>query len=248
MSAPTAEVPGDTAHNVAIVRARVAAAARAAGRDPATVALVAASKTVSPARVREAIAAGQTLFGENRAQELRDKTDAVGAGARWHFIGSLQRTKIKYVVGRVEMLESLDSLALAVDLSERVENLRARGELSGPYPLPVLVQVRLSDEARKHGVAPADALELCRAASALPGIAVRGLMAVPPWFEDPAEGAPCFQALADLAAQGRAEGLDLGELSMGMSHDFEVAIAAGATIVRVGTAIFGERQPQAPAT
>jgi len=220
------------------VRARIAAAEAASGRAPGSVRLVAVSKTFPVEAIQEALAAGQTLFGESRPQELRDKTGPVGPGARWHLIGPLQRNKVKYVVGRAEMVESLDSLELAQALHERVQ---ATGGDGGPNPLPVLIEVHLGGEATKHGVAPEAALELARGIQALPGLALRGLMTVPPYAEDPEQTAPWFERLAALAAEGRAEGLPLTELSMGMSHDFEVAIRHGATLVRVGTAIFGER-------
>lgn len=223
------------ADNLREIRARIETAARAAGRDPASVVLVAVSKTFPPEAIREAMAAGQTLFGESRAQELRDKADQVGPGATWHFIGTLQRNKVKYVVGRAAMVESVDSLELAQELDSRA---RAVGL---PAPLPVLLEVHLSEEESKHGVPPDEVLPLARRVAELPGLALRGLMTIPPWHEDPEEAEPYFRRLATLAERGRAEGLPLTELSMGMSHDFEVAIQCGATIVRVGTAIFGER-------
>lgn len=224
----------DLAARLADIRARITRAAIAAGRDPGSVTLLAVSKTHPPALVQEALAAGQLLFGENRAQELRDKADAVGPQARWHFIGPLQRNKVKYVVGRVLMLETLDSLELATEVSDRILKL-------GSPPLPVLVEVHLGGEASKHGVEPDDTLPLCHQVHALPGVELRGLMTVPPYDDDPQKSALWFDKLRALAVQGQAEGLPLFELSMGMSHDFEVAIAHGATIVRVGTALFGER-------
>lgn len=224
----------EIAQRLSEIRARIDAAARAAGRDPGSVTLLAVSKTHPPELIREALAAGQRLFGENRAQELRDKADAVGPEARWHFIGPLQRNKVKYVVGRVSMLETIDSAELAAEVSDRVQK-------TGAPPLPVLVEVHLGGEASKHGVEPEAALDLCRAVHALPGLELRGLMTIPPWSEDPQQSTPWFAQLRALAEQGQREGLPLHELSMGMSHDFEVAIAHGATIVRVGTALFGER-------
>ncbi len=226
------------AQNLSEIRARLEAAARAAGRDPASVTLVAVSKTFPAEAIREAMDQGQTLFGESRAQELRDKTEPVGPGARWHFIGSLQRNKVKYVVGRVEMVQSVDSLELARELDARV---RATDGGGGPNPLPVLLEVHLGGEETKHGVEPEQVLALAREVQRLPGLALRGLMTIPPWQEDPEDAGPAFERLAALAAEGRAEGLPLTELSMGMSHDFEVAIRHGATFVRVGTAIFGAR-------
>lgn len=226
------------AEHLAEIRARLVAAAEAAGRDPGSVRLVAVSKTFPVEYIQAAMNAGQTLFGENRAQELRDKAEALGAGPVWHFIGTLQRNKVKYVVGRVAMMESVDSLEIARELSDRVLATRGGG---GPNPLPVLIQVHLGDEESKHGVAPGEVLALAAEVAKLPGLALSGLMSVPPWCEDPADSAVYFRQLAQLAAEGRAAGLPLTELSMGMSHDFEVAIACGATLVRVGTAIFGER-------
>ena len=226
------------AEHLAEIRARLEAAARGAGRDPASVRLVAVSKTFPVEDIQAAMNAGQVLFGENRAQELRDKATALPSGPVWHFIGTLQRNKVKYVVGRVAMMESVDSLEIAAELSERVLATNGGG---GPNPLPVLIQVHLGDEESKHGVAPADVLDLCEAVAKLPGVALAGLMSVPPWCEDPADSAVYFRQLAALAAEGRARGLPLTELSMGMSHDFEEAIRVGATLVRVGTAIFGAR-------
>ncbi len=237
--------PPDTAipERLASLRARIAAACRRAGRDPASVRLLAASKTMPPERVVEAFEAGQRLFGENRAQELRDKRAAVdrilaerGIGDRpeWHFIGHLQRNKARIVAPIAGMVHAVDGLELARELGRRAAR-------AGTAPLPVLVEVNLAGEATKAGVAPAEALDLCRAVAAVDGLALRGLMAIPPRVERPEDARPWFRRLAELAARGRAEGLPLVELSMGMSADFEAAIAEGATIVRVGTALFGPR-------
>jgi PLP dependent protein len=204
---------------------------------PPTTTLVAVSKTRPAEAVREALLAGQVHFGENYAQELRDKVDEVGAGPTWHFIGSLQRNKVKFVVGRAALIHDVDSLALAEEISKR----------SGERPTDILVGVNMG-EAQKSGVAPSEALALCKAITALSGVRLRGMMTIPPATEDPEGAAPFFQELAALAARGRAEELPLAELSMGMSHDWHVAIRNGATIVRVGTAIFGARAPRPVAT
>lgn len=214
----------DVAERLARVRAQIAEAARAAGRDPATVTLVAVSKTVAPERVREALAAGQEVFGENYAQELRDKARLVD-GARWHFIGPLQRNKVKYVVGVAELIHSIDSPSLLDEVAARAEKVGVVQRC--------LVQVNVGDEPQKSGCARADVPALVRAFAARPSVRCEGLMCIPP------EGAPprpFFDELARLAAAER-----LATLSMGMSSDFGEAIAAGATIVRVGTAIFGAR-------
>ena len=222
------------------IQARVQSACLAAGRAPSAVRLLAASKTRSAAEVVQALDAGQRLFGENRGQEMRDKPAAVAALAaglptpEWHFIGALQRNKVKYVVGRATLVHAVDSLRLGQALSDRVGR-------TGTADLGVLVEVNVADEQSKAGVPPEAALELAGALHALPGIQVRGLMTIPPAVEPPALAAPHFARMAALQAEGRARGLPLDELSMGMSGDFEVAIAHGATIVRVGTAIFGRR-------
>jgi pyridoxal phosphate enzyme (YggS family) len=205
------------AERLAAVQVRIADAARRANRDVATVRLVAVSKTQSVDAVREAVAAGQALFGENRAQELVQKADAVPA--EWHFIGHLQTNKVRQVVGRATLIHGVDSLALAEEIARR----------KGP---PVLVQVNTSGEDSKSGVDPADAIRFCSEVAALCDL--RGLMTIPAPTEDP-EGSRA------LAAEGRANGLGTHELSMGMSDDFEVAIHEGATLVRLGTILFGPR-------
>ena len=213
--------------NLKHVGERIGAAARAAGRDPAAVTLVAVSKTVPAERVREAMRAGHDLFGENYAQELRDKAREV-AGARWHFLGPLQRNKVKYVVGVAELIHSVDSPSL---LDEIAAQAMKRGVVQR-----CLVQVNVGAEAQKSGCAVADVPALVRAFAARPSVRCEGLMCIPP---DGVSPRPFFDNLVQLAA---AEGLPT--LSMGMSGDFEEAIAAGATIVRVGSAIFGARPPK----
>jgi pyridoxal phosphate enzyme (YggS family) len=221
--------------NLARVRATLAAATAAAGRAESSVRLVAVSKIQPVAAILEAADAGQIDFGENYAQELRDKAEQVQAPVRWHFIGSLQRNKVKYVVGRAMLVHDVDSVALAEEIGKR----------SGATPTGILLGVNIGEEPQKSGVLPKDALEMARTVSALPGVVLRGLMCIPPAVDEPEHAAPYFAALADLAARGRADGLALDELSMGMSHDYAVAIRHGATLVRVGTAIFGARPPKA---
>lgn len=222
------------ADRLSAVRARLAAAAAAAGRDPGAIRLVAVSKTHPPEAIEAAYAAGQRDFGESYAQELRDKARALAhlPDLRWHFIGRIQTNKARYigpVAARVHALTSVD----------HARALAARS----PNGLDALVHVNVDGEASKAGVAPSEALALCDALDRIPDVRVRGLMALPPFTDDPADAASTFAAVAALAAQGIAHGLDLQELSMGMSRDLEVAIAHGATWVRVGTAIFGHRGP-----
>ena len=224
---------GLIAERLAAVRAEVDAAARACGRDPSTVNLLAVSKTFPGAIVREAYDAGHRAFGENYAQELRDKaTELSGLGISWHYVGRLQKNKAKYVAAAADVVHALEDV-------EQAEALSARRTT----PLRVMLEVHLGGEASKGGLAPDQVLDRCEAMARVPNILPCGLMTLPPPAEDPEAMAPFFAELADLAARGRARGLALTELSMGMSHDFPVAIRHGATWVRVGSAIFGARTP-----
>jgi pyridoxal phosphate enzyme (YggS family) len=221
------------------VSSRIETAARAAGREPQSVRLIAVSKMQPAEAVREAYAAGQRDFGENYVQELVQKAEALRdlPDLRWHLIGHLQRNKAKQVAALVAMLHTVDSVELGRELAKR----RAAAGLD--EPLPVLVEVSIAGEAQKHGVAPTQLAELLDGLSALPELRLRGLMCVPPFSEDPAQARPHFDALLRLRDQhGGAQRLP--ELSMGMTHDLEHAVAAGATLVRVGTAIFGARAPK----
>jgi pyridoxal phosphate enzyme (YggS family) len=217
------------AERLATVRAGIDRACVAAGRDPSEVKLVAVTKTFGADAIRQAQAAGQVDFGESYAQELRDKAREL-QGVRWHFIGRLQTNKAKYVAPVAYRIHALEDVHQAEALLQRA-----------PGPLKALVSVNTGGEATKGGVAPADVLDRCDALHRLDGLEIVGLMTLPPYTEDPEGAAPFFEEVADLAARGRARGLPLTELSMGMSHDYEVAVRHGATWVRVGTAIFGER-------
>jgi pyridoxal phosphate enzyme (YggS family) len=210
------------------VRERVAAACRAAGRDPAEVTIVAVSKTHPAAAVREAAAAGATDFGENYAQELAAKRPEC-PDVRWHFIGRLQRNKAKLVAGHVALVHAVDSVELAVELGKRAGAVQ-----------PVLLAVNVAGEDSKGGVTAAAAPELARAIAKTANIRLDGLMTMPPPDEDPR---PHFDALRGLRDRLAGELGPLPVLSMGMSGDFEAAIACGATHVRIGTAIFGVRSP-----
>jgi pyridoxal phosphate enzyme (YggS family) len=224
------------AARLAEVRRRIAAAATAAGRDPAGVTLVAVGKTFPAAAVQAAVAAGVTDLGENRVQEAATKRPHV-TGGRWHLIGPLQRNKARTALEVFDVVHTLDR----PELAERLELLLAE---SWPQrSLPVLLEVNLGDEPQKAGVQPAAAAALLRHLLACSHLEARGLMAIPPWREEPEASRPYFRALRELRDRLEAEvGVPLPELSMGMSHDFELAIAEGATMVRVGTAVFGARQ------
>ncbi len=219
------------------VRDEIGAACTRAGRDPASVTLVAVSKTLPPERVAEAVAAGQRVFGENRVQEALDKIERVDARARWHLVGHLQRNKARHAAGRFELIHSLDGAALAAELDRRA---RAAGLVQA-----VLVQVNVADEPTKHGV-PVEGLDpLLDAVLEHANLELRGLMAIPPPVEQAEHNRPHFARLRELRdAAERRLGRRFPELSMGMTDDFPVAIEEGATLVRVGRAIFGER-PQA---
>jgi len=216
----------EVAAGLSRVRERIAAACSRAGRDPASVRLIAVSKTKPIEMLREAVAAGQTIFGENYAQELREKAAAL-AGVEWHFIGALQTNKARLVVGRAALIHTCDRLALARELSKRA---KAVGLVQR-----VLLEVNVGREAQKAGVLPEDVPALLEQVRALPALACEGLMCIPPSQRDPR---PSFRLLRQL---GTACGLS--QLSMGMSADYEAAIEDGATLVRVGTSIFGERVP-----
>jgi pyridoxal phosphate enzyme (YggS family) len=217
----------EIAAHVAAVEARIAEAARRAGRDPGSVTLVAATKTVDVARIAGALAAGVTQIGENRAQELLEKAPALldAPPHEWHFLGSLQRNKVRALASLVALWHSVDRESLVEEIARRAPGAR------------VLLEVNLAGEPQKPGAAPAAVGALADAARTR-GLVVAGLMAVPPAGDGPR---PWFAQLRALAAT-----LDVTELSMGMSDDFEVAVEEGATIVRVGRALFGDR-PAAPA-
>ena len=225
------------AEGLAEVHERIARAAEAAGRDPATVRLIAVSKTKPAAAIREAYAAGQRDFGENYAQELVQKAEELSdlSDLRWHFIGHLQSNKARVVVRAAHVVHTVDGPTLARELGKRAAS-EGRGDTR--ERMPVLVEVNVGGEAQKHGSTAADLGAVLAAVDAEPALVLRGLMTMPPNDLEAARSA--FESLASLRAlHGGAERLP--ELSMGMSDDLEVAIACGATLVRVGTAVFGSR-------
>lgn len=216
------------------LRSRIVAAAGAAGRDPAEIRLIAASKTFDASAVREAHAVGQVDFGENYAQEALDKMDELGdLPLVWHFIGPIQSNKTRAIAERFDWVHSVDRLKIA-------ERLSAQRPQSLP-PLDICLEVNISGEASKGGVPAEDLPVLAQAVSHLPRLRLRGLMAIPAPSSDPLEQRAAFAAVRRLYEALRASGYSLDTLSMGMSGDLEAAIAEGATMVRVGTAIFGER-------
>jgi pyridoxal phosphate enzyme (YggS family) len=234
-------MPNDTdglAQRLAGVRSRMASAAKRAGRATEEVQLIAVSKTHPPERLREALAAGVTDLGENRVQEADGKIEEVGReSARWHLIGHLQSNKARRAVELFDVIHSLDSIALARKLDRSCQDLQRD-------KLPVLIQVDLGHEATKSGVDEDELSELIEAVNSCERLSLIGLMTLPPFFDDPELTRPFFSQLRELRDRYSSRGAfarSRGELSMGMTHDFEVAIEEGATMVRVGTAIFGER-------
>jgi len=220
------------------IKDRIADAARACDRNPANVRLVAVSKTVDADRVARAIEAGADILGENYIQEAREKFNTLyDRPVAWHFIGHLQSNKAKYAVRMFDLIHSVDSLKLAKALDkEAAKNDKVQD---------ILIQVNISQEETKSGIDAAEAVELVAGIGILKNVRVKGLMTMPPFFDQPEKARPYFRQLArlrDHIAQAGIPGIAMGELSMGMTGDFEVAIAEGATLVRIGTAIFGARQ------
>jgi len=228
------------AGNIARIHERMASAAQRAGRDPNEISLMAVTKTFPPDRIREAYEAGLRLFGENRVQEFDGKSDALRDlhDAEWHMIGHLQTNKASKAAELFSAVDSVDSLRLAQKLNASAQQLGKE--------LSVLIEVNVGGEAAKSGIVSGspELDELLRAAAKLEYLEVRGLMAIPPFTEDPQEARPYLKKLCrlrdDIAARHWPR-ISMGVLSMGMSHDFEVAIEEGSTCVRIGTAIFGER-------
>ena len=226
----------DIAANLAHIRTEIATACARCGRDPATVRLIAVSKTHPASAVAVACAAGQILFGESYVQEFLAKAEAVKLPVGWHFIGHLQSNKVRHLPGKVALIHSVDRFSLAEEISRQwgMHGLQAE----------ILIEVNLGGEASKSGVSEAELAPLLRRVATLPHLAVRGLMTLPPYLDDPEAVRPYFRRLRELAHRMDTlalPGVSLGELSMGMSHDFTLAIEEGATLVRIGTAIFGER-------
>ncbi|MBI2528107.1 MAG: YggS family pyridoxal phosphate-dependent enzyme [Candidatus Rokubacteria bacterium] len=219
--------------NVERVRAAIERACLRAGRDPREVLLIAVSKTVDPTRIRLAVDAGVPALGENRVQEAKEKIARLGHPVPWHLIGSLQTNKAREAVRLFDCIQSVDRLELARELDRRAQ---AAGRI-----VETLFQVNVGEEPQKGGVAPAELRAVLEQAAELPGLRIRGLMAIPPLGPDAEAARPHFRRLRELR-----DAAGLPHLSMGMSGDFEVAIEEGATMVRVGTAIFGPRQHPAP--
>jgi pyridoxal phosphate enzyme (YggS family) len=224
----------DIAANLESIQQRINAACGRAGRDPAEVQVIAVTKGHSPARVREAMDQGLTVLGENRIQEAKAKIPLCPGGAQWHMIGHLQTNKARDAVRLFRMVESVDSLRLA-------EALNQQADKAARY-LPVLLEVNIAGEASKFGYPPATLLQELDALNALSRLEIHGLMTMAPWTPEPEKVRPVFRRLRELKEECEQRlGAPLPQLSMGMSGDFEVAVEEGATLVRIGTALLGER-------
>ena len=218
------------------ILSRVREAAARSGREPGEIKVIAVSKTVTADRVKAAFDAGLTDFGENRVQELCDKTDILDIGCNWHLIGHLQTNKVKYIADRVSMIHSLDSLELADEIRKRAQKAGRR--------MDVLIQVNVAGEESKFGIKPEETLEFVKAVGKMENIKVKGLMTIAPMAENPENIRWVFANLRKLLIDIRKENIDnidMDYLSLGMSNDFEVAIEEGSNMVRIGTALFGKR-------
>lgn len=229
----------DLAENIQQVKRRIDAACARASRDPSSVTLLAVTKSQPPESVQQAARLGLSLFGENKVQEAKAKMPLCPGRLRWHMIGHLQTNKAREAVHLFEMIQSVDSLDLAREISKRADQ--------AARTIPILLEVNVVGEASKFGFPPERLLEALPAINALPRIEIHGLMTVPPWTAIPEKLRPLFARMRDLKRQcEQSLGAPLPHLSMGMSGDFEVAIEEGSTLVRIGTAIFGERRKAAP--
>lgn len=223
--------------NIRHVREVMAEAARRSGRPASAIRLMAVTKTVDDDRILAAIRTGVEIIGENYVQEAKRKIEKLGKAGEWHLIGRLQTNKAKFAVHLFDMIHSVDRLDLAAELDRRA---RAAGRV-----IPILIEVNVSGEESKSGIPLNSAMDLVRLVAPLENLSIRGLMTMPPWFDDPEESRPYFRALRDLRDKIAGEAIpriEMRELSMGMTDDYVVAIEEGATIIRIGRGIFGERK------
>lgn len=228
--------------NLAIVLEKINSAAIRSGRNPDEVKLVAVTKTISLHSILEVLKEGTTILGENRVQEARDKINKVsledpGLKAEWHLIGNLQKNKAKTAVQLFDLIHSLDSVSLAEEINRQAKQAKKVQR--------VLVQVKLSEEMTKHGISPKNLTGLLEKVSDMDYLKLEGIMTMSPFFEDPEETRPYFRKLRHLSEKASKRGFPVMDLSMGMTNDFRVAIEEGATMVRIGTAIFGKRDNSA---
>ncbi len=225
------------AENYRDVEERIQKACERSGRKASEVTLIAVSKTKPVQMIREAMEAGAEVFGENKVQELCEKYGELPGSLRWHMIGHLQRNKVKYVIDKAELIHSVDSLRLAEEISREAEKKGIQAN--------ILIEVNVAEEESKFGVRVEDTESLVRKTALLPNVCIKGLMTIAPYVENPEENRPVFRTLKKLAVDIKKKNIDnvsMDVLSMGMTGDYEVAVEEGATMVRVGTGIFGERK------
>ena len=225
---------GNIAANIKGIIHKIKLAAERVGRKEESVKLVAVTKTVDVSKIKEAIRAGIKIIGENRVQEAREKFKDIGKEVEWHLIGHLQTNKVKYIFDIFSLIHSVDSLSLAEEIQKRAENKGLETD--------ILIEVNLSGEKTKFGILPEKAINFVKDISRFKNINIMGLMTIPPFSESPEDSRKYFKMLRMLRDDIQREGIEMKELSMGMSNDFEVAVEEGATMVRIGTAIFGERR------
>ncbi|MEY8320426.1 YggS family pyridoxal phosphate-dependent enzyme [Lachnospiraceae bacterium 46-61] len=222
--------------NIIDIEQRITAAAQRSGRKREDILLLAVSKTIDVSRIKQAVNCGLKELGENKVQEILEKYDAMGEDVCWHLIGHLQTNKVKYIINKVNMIHSVDSVKLAEEISKRAKQSNVI--------MDILVEVNIADEQSKFGISPKETLSFIKNIAFLDNIRIKGLMTVAPFVDNPEENRDCFRRMRQLLVDINAEKIDnvnMSVLSMGMSNDFEVAIEEGATIVRVGTNIFGKR-------
>ncbi|MBQ4531246.1 MAG: YggS family pyridoxal phosphate-dependent enzyme [Lachnospiraceae bacterium] len=222
--------------NLAEVEEKICAACKRAGRDRSEVTLITVSKTNPVVRLKEAMDCGVSVFGENKVQEMLEKIEELPDSLEWHMIGHLQRNKVKYIMGKVALIHSVDSLRLAQEISK--EAVKQGTEEN------ILVEINVAEEESKFGITTEEAIQLVEEIAKLPAIHVKGLMTIAPFVDDPEENRQVFQSLKKLSVDIKQKNIDnvtMDVLSMGMTNDYEVAIEEGATMIRVGTGIFGRR-------
>ena len=227
-------IMGNIAANIKGIIHKIKLAAERVGRKEESVELVAVTKTVDVSRIKEAIRAGIKIIGENRVQEAREKFKDIGKEVEWHLIGHLQTNKVKYIFDIFSLIHSVDSLLLSEEIQRRAENKGLETD--------ILIEVNLSGEKTKFGILPEKAINFVKDISRFKNINIMGLMTIPPFSESPEDSRKYFKMLRMLRDDIQKEGIEMKELSMGMSNDFEAAVEEGATMVRIGTAIFGERR------
>ncbi|MBR2528296.1 MAG: YggS family pyridoxal phosphate-dependent enzyme [Blautia sp.] len=225
------------AENIKSVRDRIQTACRAAGRDPAEVTLICVSKTKPVSLIREAYDAGERAFGENKVQEIQDKYLGLPSDVQWHMIGHLQRNKVRHVIDKAVLIHSVDSLRLAQEIEAEAAKKGLR--------VSILLEVNVAGEDSKYGLTVEEAPKLAQDVSMMPHLSLKGLMTIAPFVDDPEKNREIFRRLKELSVDIQSKSIDnisMDILSMGMTNDYEVAISEGATMVRIGTGIFGERQ------